>query len=287
LTKARQQAKGATSSVTQQKTPAAPKAQAAPIPSALLQLQRAYGNQATTRYLQRKAIQRAGGPEEEELQLKADPAQRAGGPEEEELQLKADPAQRAAGPEEEELQLKSDPAQRVAGPEEEELQLKTDAAQRAGGPEEEELQLKSDPAQLAGGPEEEELQMKPSPAAAPVQRSTGGNKMPEDVQTKMENAFQADFSDVNIHVGSQASDVGALAYAQGNDIHFAQGKFDPQTQSGQELLGHELAHVVQQRQGRVQPNTEVAGLPVNDDPALEREADQLGRAAAQTKLEDH
>lgn len=167
------------------------------------------------------------------------------------------------------------------------LQRKTASgtAQLMGGLEEEELQMKVDPsaAQLMGGLEEEELQLK---AEKPVQRSSAPNKMPTEVQAKMESALNADFSDVNIHVGSQASDVGALAYAQGNDVHFAQGKFDPHSQSGQELLGHELAHVVQQRQGRVQPTTSVGGLPVNDDPKLEQEADDLGRKAAQTKMKE-
>ncbi|MEO5641905.1 MAG: DUF4157 domain-containing protein [Bacteroidia bacterium] len=105
-------------------------------------------------------------------------------------------------------------------------------------------------------------------------------KMPEHVQQKMENSMNADFSDVNIHVGSKASSVGALAYAQGNDIHFAQGKFNPESSSGQQLLGHELAHVVQQRQGRVKATTSVNGLPVNDDRSLEKEADTMGAKAA-------
>ena len=217
-----------TSSVRQNKPATATPSQA-PLQRAILQMQRTYGNQATSRALtsQLKAAQLMGGPEEEELQLKADPAQRMGG-----------------GPEEEELQLKADPAQRSV--------------------------------------DEEEVQMK---AAAPVQRKSGGaNKMPEHVQAKMESAFNTDFSDVNIHVGSQASDVGAHAYAQGNDIHFAQGKFDPESRSGQELLGHELAHVVQQRAGRVQPTTEANGLPINDDPHLEQEADNLGRKAASLDL---
>lgn len=239
-------AKATTSSVKQKKT-ASQEQSASPLQNTLLQMQRAYGNQATSRFLsgqiQRKAAIQRLPEDEEELQLKADPAQRM--PEEEELQLKADPAQRMPG-DEEELQLKADPAQRM--------------------------------------PDEEELQLK---AAAPVQRkSAASNKMPEDVQAKMETAMNADFSDVNIHVGSQASDVGALAYAQGNDIHFAQGKFDPHSQSGQELLGHELAHVVQQRQGRVQATTSVGGLPVNDDPSLEQEADSVGKQAASLKLED-
>ncbi|MFN6947166.1 MAG: DUF4157 domain-containing protein, partial [Cytophagaceae bacterium] len=70
------------------------------------------------------------------------------------------------------------------------------------------------------------------------------------------------------------------AYAQGNDIHFAPGQYNPETQSGQELLGHELTHVVQQRQGRVQGTTQTKGLAVNDDTALEHEADVMGKKAA-------
>ena len=95
--------------------------------------------------------------------------------------------------------------------------------------------------------------------------------------------MNADFSNVNIHVGSKASAVGALAYTQGNDIHFAQGKFNPHTNSGQTLLGHELAHVVQQRAGRVKATTSVNGLPVNDDRSLEKEADVMGAKAASAK----
>lgn len=113
--------------------------------------------------------------------------------------------------------------------------------------------------------------------------SSSPNKMPEHVQHKMESSMGADFSDVNIHVGSKASSVGALAYTQGNDIHFAQGKFNPNTQSGQSLLGHELAHVVQQRAGRVKATTSVNGLPVNDDRSLEKEADVMGAKAAAAK----
>ncbi len=128
--------------------------------------------------------------------------------------------------------------------------------------------------------EEDELQMK---SASPVQRK--GEGMPEPVRAKMEQAFETDFSDVRVHTGNQAEQVGALAYAQGNDIHFAPGQYDPETSKGQELLGHELAHIVQQKQGRVRPTTEVNGVAVNDDPSLEREADQWGSKAAQTKLD--
>jgi hypothetical protein len=138
---------------------------------------------------------------------------------------------------------------------------------------EEELQMKADPNAIqreeSSEDETEELQMKADP-----------NKMPEKVQSKMESAFSADFSDVRVHEGNKASDVGALAYAQGSEIQFAPGQYDPSSKSGQELLGHELTHVVQQRQGEVKPTTQVNGVAVNDDPGLENEADQMGKMAA-------
>lgn len=148
--------------------------------------------------------------------------------------------------------------------------------------EEEELQMKSTGAPIQRmGLEEEELQMKK--ADATVQLKENDNKMPGHVQSKMEKSIGADFSDVNIHVGSEASNVGALAYAQGSDIHFAPGQYDPESTSGQALLGHELTHVQQQRQGRVKPTMQAKGIAVNDDAGLEREADIKGAKAAAAK----
>ncbi|MEM7371311.1 MAG: DUF4157 domain-containing protein [Bacteroidota bacterium] len=183
------------------------------------------------------------------------------------------------------LSLKASPIQKQ-GMEEEELQMKQNPIQKQGE-EEEELQMKQNPIQKQGE-EEEELQMKSAQlkksSSQPIQRSAGGTSLPDNVQSQMEQSFGADFSDVNIHANSSsAPEVGALAYTQGNDIHFAQGQYDPGSSKGQELIGHELTHVVQQRAGRVQPTTEVSGMPVNDDHGLENEADQMGRKAAQQK----
>ncbi len=112
--------------------------------------------------------------------------------------------------------------------------------------------------------------------------SSGSNKLPLAIQTKMENAFGTDFSDVNIHKNSEkAKDMGALAYAQGIDLHFAPGQFKLDT-PGQKLIGHELAHVVQQKQGRVKATKQMGGQGVNDDPQLEKEADDMGNKAATT-----
>lgn len=121
------------------------------------------------------------------------------------------------------------------------------------------------------------------PAASgerPVATSGPGKPMPAAVQAKMEDAFSFDFSAVRIHEGSEAQSVGAVAYTQGADIHFAPGHYDPNSQHGQRLLGHELAHVVQQVQGRVRPTTQTEHVAINDEPSLEREADELGARSA-------
>lgn len=155
--------------------------------------------------------------------------------------------------------------------------MKEDASQLAADKKKKPASMKAETSQLA-----EDKKKKPASMKADT-TSSSPNKMPENVQQKMESTMNADFSNVNIHVGSKASSVGALAYTQGNDIHFAQGKFNPNTQSGQNLLGHELAHVVQQRAGRVKATTSVNGLPVNDDRSLEKEADVMGAKAASAK----
>ncbi|WBY07458.1 DUF4157 domain-containing protein [Sphingomonas sp. 7/4-4] len=68
--------------------------------------------------------------------------------------------------------------------------------------------------------------------------------------------------------------LGAHAYAQGSDIHLAPGQ--------NHHLPHEAWHVVQQKQGRVRPTLRANDTAINDDPALEREADVMGtRADAQ------
>jgi len=107
----------------------------------------------------------------------------------------------------------------------------------------------------------------------------GGWPLPRDVQAKMESVLNANFSDVRIHVGPEASAIGAIAFTWGSDIHFAPGQYNPHTPHGQSLLGHELTHVVQQRAGRV-ANPFGSGVAVVQDQALEAEADRMGRAAA-------
>jgi ribosomal protein S18 acetylase RimI-like enzyme len=114
---------------------------------------------------------------------------------------------------------------------------------------------------------------------------SGGWPLPRDVQSKMESALGANFSDVRIHVGPEASAIGAIAFTWGSDIHFAPGQYNPHTPQGQSILGHELAHVVQQRAGRVS-NPFGNGVAVVQDHALEAEADRLGHLVATSRPRD-
>jgi hypothetical protein len=117
----------------------------------------------------------------------------------------------------------------------------------------------------------------------PLQPKSGGQPIPDQVRAKMEAAFGMDFSDVRVHVGQEASAIGAIAYTWGSNIHFAPGQYSPNTIQGQKLLGHELWHVVQQRSGRVS-NPFGSGVAVVQDHALEAEADRMGVKAAMTAL---
>ena len=113
--------------------------------------------------------------------------------------------------------------------------------------------------------------------------SGGGRPLPDWVRVKMEAALGANFADVRVYVGPQAERIGAIAFTVGSDIYFAPGRFLPDTMHGQQLLGHELAHVVQQRAGRVR-NPFGSGLAIVQDHALEAEADRLGHRAANHRV---
>lgn len=119
-----------------------------------------------------------------------------------------------------------------------------------------------------------------SPGAAPPPASGGGAPIDDQVRGPMERSFGADFSGVRVHQDGAADALGAQAYARGDDIHMGAGQYDPASAGGRELLGHELAHVVQQREGRAQA-TQGKGGSILTDASLEAEADHQGALAAQ------
>ena len=78
----------------------------------------------------------------------------------------------------------------------------------------------------------------------------GGSPMDTGTKNQMESGFGADFSGVRIHNDSNAvqmnQELGSQAFANGNDIYFNEGKYNPGSSDGQHLLAHELTHTVQQ-----------------------------------------
>ena len=109
--------------------------------------------------------------------------------------------------------------------------------------EEEEIQAKRDP-MLAGGELSSDVE------TAVTQAKSGGQPLGSHVRRPMEQAFGADFSHTKIHTDSTAHhlnrSLSARAFTSGQDVFFRQGEYQPDTSQGQELIAHELTHVVQQ-----------------------------------------
>ncbi len=142
--------------------------------------------------------------------------------------------------------------------------------------EEDELQMKSEVDTIQRKEikeiieEEEELQMKPmvqlQPSASGMtatpeletsiqQARSGGQPLADNIRQPMEQAFGADFSGVKVHTDAQADQLNqsiqAKAFTTGQDVFFCSGEYDPGSRGGQELIAHELTHVVQQNGGAV------------------------------------
>jgi hypothetical protein len=142
---------------------------------------------------------------------------------------------------------------------------------------EEELQMKSldnstlqRESVLEDEEDEEELQMKslvqrqaqggmaatPDLEASINQARGGGKAIAPNIRQPMEQAFGADFSGVKVHTDGQSDELNqsiqARAFTTGQDVFFRQGEYNPGSRGGQELLAHELTHVVQQNGGKVQ-----------------------------------
>ncbi|MFF2091015.1 DUF4157 domain-containing protein [Paenibacillus sp. NPDC058174] len=99
--------------------------------------------------------------------------------------------------------------------------------------------------------------------------------MPDQLKSGVEQLSGMSMDDVKVHYNSsKPSQLNALAYAQGSQIHVAPGQ--------EKHLPHEAWHVVQQKQGRVKPTTQMGDVDVNDNPSLESEADRMGASAARS-----
>ncbi|MEA5567765.1 DUF4157 domain-containing protein, partial [Anabaena sp. UHCC 0399] len=98
--------------------------------------------------------------------------------------------------------------------------------------------------------------------------------LPDRLKAGIENFSGLAMDDVRVHYNSsKPSQLQALAYTQGTDIHVAPGQ--------ETHLPHEAWHIVQQKQGRVKPTIQMKGIQINDDKGLEHEADMMGAKALQ------
>jgi hypothetical protein len=116
------------------------------------------------------------------------------------------------------------------------------------------------------------LQRMANPGAA-AQNNTG---LPDQLKSGIERLSGMSMDHVKVNYNSaRPAQLNAHAFAQGSEIHVAPGQ--------ERHVPHEAWHVVQQAQGRVKPTVQMkTGVPVNDDAALESEADVMGANAQRT-----
>ncbi|HEV2914314.1 MAG TPA: DUF4157 domain-containing protein [Pyrinomonadaceae bacterium] len=105
-----------------------------------------------------------------------------------------------------------------------------------------------------------------------------GEPLDQSTREFMEPRFGHDFSRVRVHTDARAAEsarsVNALAYTVGRNIVFGAGQFSPGTRASNQLLAHELTHVVQQT-GSARSQAPITGASLERD--AERVAQQAGR----------
>lgn len=130
------------------------------------------------------------------------------------------------------------------------------------------------PNEQSGQNEQKAIQMKQGESSSHANGQVKTN-MPAHLREGLEGLSGTDLSDVSVYRDSaKPQKIGALAYTQGSDIYLAPGQ--------EQHLPHEGWHAVQQKQGRVQPTLQMkAGVSVNEEAGLEKEADIMGSRALQ------
>jgi len=116
------------------------------------------------------------------------------------------------------------------------------------------------------------VQRKQEDLPAPLETRPNRTGLPDTLKGGIESLSGMSMDHVRVHYNSaKPAQLQASAYTRGNEIHVAPGQ--------EQHLPHEAWHVVQQAEGRVKPTMQMAGLPINDDHGLEREADVMGNKA--------
>lgn len=117
------------------------------------------------------------------------------------------------------------------------------------------------------------------PGKATLVGATPGLALPAALRARLERALGADLSAVRVGEDANVAAIGARAHARGTDVLFAPGAYQPDTPDGQQLIAHEVVHLIQQAEGGVAATGEIDGTPVNSDGGLESDADQIAARA--------
>lgn len=133
-------------------------------------------------------------------------------------------------------------------------------------------------AQRSGG--EGSFELDDETATRINQERDSGQPLDSATQEKTGAAMGYDFSDVRVHTSPESDnlnrELGAKAFTSGQDLFFRQGAYEPNSSGGQELIAHELTHVVQQGTGAVSSGG--SGMTVNaPGDTFEHEADAVAQ----------
>lgn len=122
--------------------------------------------------------------------------------------------------------------------------------------------------------------------AAQLAKPTSGKPLHDGVRRSMESIMGADFRGVRVHDDDNAAGLAhgmaATAFTHGENIYFSRGAYAPDSEHGQRLLAHELAHVSQRQRG-ADPGTSSGAPEIGhaDDP-LEHDAERTAGHVVQT-----
>lgn len=246
----------------------------------LLQLQSQLGNQAVQRLLAEGKLNIAGGTVQAKMTVGAadDHYEQEADAVAKEVMTMPDPVQREEAPGDEDM-IQSKRVQREETPfEEDEAPIQAKLADTISrmetSPEEEELAQAKRVQREESPMEEDEIPIQAKAEATVPDVTTdmesnieqmrgSGQALPQETRDYLEPRFGADFSNVNVHTGAQADtlnqQLNARAFTTGSDIFFREGEYNPGSSDGQELLAHELTHVVQQGSAQTKQDDSAEG----------------------------
>lgn len=118
-----------------------------------------------------------------------------------------------------------------------------------------------------------------------------GQPLSTDAQNEMESGLGVGLDDVRVHTDGDADELnrqlGANAFALGNDVYFGRGNYNPTSDSGKQLLAHELVHTRQPGDNvvRMSNDEELAQLREHDAKNAGGDENAKLKAAKQEELD--